>query len=323
MRIKKEVDYMRIVYMGTPDFAVYPLKALVESGHKVSLVISQPDKAKGRSNKLVPTPVKAAATELGIDVFQPEKIKEEASVARIKKCKPDVIVVAAYGQILPESILNIPEYGCINIHASLLPKYRGAAPIEWSIIDGCDKTGVTTMYMEKGLDTGDMIEKAEVAIEPDDTGETLHDKLALCGAGLIISTLKALEDNTAVRTKQDDSESSYAHMLTKELGKLDFNMPAVKLERLIRGLIPWPCAYTRIDGKNVKILKARVADESNAAYQTGTPGEIIEVTKKTFTVKCKEGALTILSLQPEGKKVMDTVSFLNGNKLSVHSMVGE
>lgn len=323
MRIKKEVDYMRIVYMGTPDFAVYPLKALVESGHKVSLVISQPDKAKGRSNKLVPTPVKAAATELGIDVFQPEKIKEEASVARIKKCKPDVIVVAAYGQILPESILNIPEYGCINIHASLLPKYRGAAPIEWSIIDGCDKTGVTTMYMEKGLDTGDMIEKAEVAIEPDDTGETLHDKLALCGAGLIISTLKALEDNTAVRTKQDDSESSYAHMLTKELGKLDFNMPAVKLERLIRGLIPWPCAYTRIDGKNVKILKARVADESNAAYQTGTPGEIIEVTKKTFTVKCKEGALTVLSLQPEGKKVMDTVSFLNGNKLSVHSMVGE
>lgn len=323
MRIKKEVDYMRIVYMGTPDFAVYPLKALVESGYKVSLVISQPDKAKGRSNKLVPTPVKAAATELGIDVFQPEKIKEEASVARIKKCKPDVIVVAAYGQILPESILNIPEYGCINIHASLLPKYRGAAPIEWSIIDGCDKTGVTTMYMEKGLDTGDMIEKAEVAIEPDDTGETLHDKLALCGAGLIISTLKALEDNTAVRTKQDDSESSYAHMLTKELGKLDFNMPAVKLERLIRGLIPWPCAYTRIDGKNVKILKARVADETNATYQTGTPGEIIEVTKKTFTVKCKEGALTVLSLQPEGKKVMDTVSFLNGNKLSVHSMVGE
>ncbi|MBQ9277401.1 MAG: methionyl-tRNA formyltransferase [Lachnospiraceae bacterium] len=314
---------MKIVYMGTPDFAVYPLKALVEAGHKVSLVISQPDKAKGRSNKLVPTPVKAAATELGIDVFQPEKIKEEASVARIKKCKPDVIVVAAYGQILPESILNIPEYGCINIHASLLPKYRGAAPIEWSIIDGCDKTGVTTMYMEKGLDTGDMIEKAEVAIEPDDTGETLHDKLALCGAGLIISTLKALEDNTAVRTKQDDSESSYAHMLTKELGKLDFNMPAVKLERLIRGLIPWPCAYTRIDGKNVKILKARVADETNATYQTGTPGEIIEVTKKTFTVKCKEGALTVLSLQPEGKKVMDTVSFLNGNKLSVHSMVGE
>ena len=212
-----EVKYMKIVYMGTPDFAVYPLKALVEAGHKVSLVISQPDKAKGRSNKLVPTPVKAAATELGIDVFQPEKIKDESAVAKIKKSKPDVIVVAAYGQILPESILNIPEYGCINIHASLLPKYRGAAPIEWSIIDGCEKTGVTTMYMEKGLDTGDMIEKAEVDIEPDDTGETLHDKLALCGANLIISTLKALEDKTAVRTKQDDSESSYAHMLTKEI----------------------------------------------------------------------------------------------------------
>ena len=314
---------MKIVYMGTPDFAVYPLRALVEEGHNVSLVITQPDKAKGRSNKLVPTPVKAAAAEYGIDVFQPEKIKEDSAVARIKKCKPDVIVVAAYGQILPESILNIPEYGCINIHASLLPKYRGAAPIEWSIIDGCDKTGVTTMYMEKGLDTGDMIEKCEVVIEPEDTGATLHDKLALCGAKLIISTLKALEEKTAVRIKQDDSESSYAHMLTKELGKIDFNMPADKIERLIRGLIPWPCAYTKIDGKNVKILKARIADKDNQVYKNGKPGEIIEITKKTFTIRCKEGALTVLSLQPEGKKAMDTVSFLNGNKLELNSMVGE
>ncbi|MBQ7706865.1 MAG: methionyl-tRNA formyltransferase [Lachnospiraceae bacterium] len=314
---------MKIVYMGTPDFAVGSLESIAKSGHEVSLVITQPDKAKGRSNKLVPTPVKQAATKLGIEVFQPGKIKEADSIEKIKKQKPDAIVVAAYGQILPESILEIPKYGCINIHASLLPKYRGAAPIEWSIIDGCEKTGVTTMYMEKGLDTGDMIEKSEVVIAPDDTGETLHDKLADAGAKLIISTLKALEDGTAVRTKQNDEESTYAHMLTKELGKLDFNMPAVKLERLIRGLIPWPCAYTVIDGKTAKILKARVANGENEAYKEGKPGEIVEVTKKSFTVKCKEGALTVLSIQPEGKKAMDTAAYLNGNKLCVHTFVGE
>ncbi len=314
---------MRIVYMGTPDFAVYPLKSIIEAGHKVVLVITQPDKAKGRSNKLVPTPVKEAATEYGIEVYQPEKIKEESAVNKIKKCKPDAIVVAAYGQILPESILNIPPLGCINIHASLLPKYRGAAPIEWSIINGEDKTGVTTMYMEKGLDTGDMIEKCEVMIEPYDTGETLHDKLAKAGAGLIVSTLKALEDKTAVRTKQEDSESSYAHMLTREMGKLDFDRPAEVIERLIRGLIPWPCAYTVIGGKTVKLLKARVADTDNPVFKKGKPGEIIEVTKKNFTVKCGEGALTILFLLPEGKKPMDAAAYLNGNKLTVGMHVGE
>ena len=314
---------MKIVYMGTPDFAVSALKSIADAGHKVSLVITQPDKAKGRSNKLVPTPVKQAAADLGIEVFQPEKIKSDDAVEKIKKCKPDAIVVAAYGQILPEKILEIPMYGCINIHASLLPKYRGAAPIEWSIIDGCEKTGVTTMYMEKGLDTGDMIEKAEVTIEADDTGKTLHDKLAIEGAKLIISTLKALEEGKAVRTKQNDEESSYAHMLTKELGKLDFNMPAKKIERLIRGLIPWPCAYTTIENKTAKILSAKVTDENDEKYKEAKPGEIVEVTKKNFTVKCKEGSLTILNLQPEGKKAMDAASYLNGNKLSVHTFVGE
>lgn len=314
---------MKIVYMGTPEFAVYPLKAIIEAGHKVELVITQPDKAKGRSNKLIPTPVKVAAGEYGIEVFQPEKIKEESAVNKIKKCKPDVIVVAAYGQILPESILSIPPFGCINIHASLLPKYRGAAPIEWAIIDGEEKTGVTTMYMEKGLDTGDMIEKCEVAIETSDTGETLHDKLALEGAMLIISTLKALQDNTAVRVKQNDEESSYAHMLTKELGRIDFSMSADRIERLIRGLIPWPCAYTVIEGKTVKLLKARVADNTNPIYEKGEPGEIIEVTKKNFTIKCGEGAITVLSLLPEGKKPMDAVAYLNGNKLACGIHCGE
>ena len=307
---------MKIVYMGTPDFAVYGLKSIVEAGHNVAAVITQPDKPKGRGKTLIPTPVKKQAMEYDIPVYQPEKIKEESVVNMLKEIAPDAIVVAAYGQILPESILNIPPYGCINIHASLLPKYRGAAPIEWSIIDGEKKTGVTTMYMEKGLDTGDMIEKAEIEITPEDTGETLHDKLAVAGGKLIISTLVALENNTATRTKQDDSKSCYAKMLNKEMGNIDFTMEAEKIERLIRGLNPWPCAYTTLDGKSLKLYKADVVEKQ------GNPGEIIEVTKKTFTIACGKDALVIKSLQPEGKKQMDTVAFLNGNKIEAGMKVG-
>lgn len=309
---------MRIVYMGTPDFAVYALESIISAGHEVSAVITQPDKPQGRSKALVPTPVKKKALEHDIPVYQPEKVREEETVNMLKNINPDAIVVAAYGQILPESILNIPKYGCINIHASLLPKYRGAAPIEWSIIDGEEKTGVTTMYMEKGLDTGDMIEKTEIVIEKDDTGETLHDKLALAGAELILTTLEALEAGTATRTKQDDSKSCYASMLNKDMGNIDFTKSATEIERLIRGLIPWPCAYTKIDGKTVKLYKAEVKAIDGKDYK---PGEIIEVTKKTFTIACGEDALIIRSLQPEGKKQMDTVAYLNGNKLSVGMMV--
>lgn len=300
---------MKIVYMGTPEFAVYGLKAIVEAGHEVAAVITQPDKAKGRSKALVPTPVKKQAMEYGIPVYQPEKVREDNVVDILNKIAPDVIVVAAYGQILPESILSIPPYGCINIHASLLPKYRGAAPIEWSIIDGEKTTGVTTMYMEKGLDTGDMIEKIEVSIENTDTGASLHDKLAAAGAELIVSTLKAVENGTATRTKQDDEKSCYAKMLSREMGNIDFSCDASYIERLIRGLNPWPCAYTALDGKNLKIFKADVVEKS------GNPGEIIEVTRKTFTVACGKDALVIRNLQPEGKKPMDTVAFLNGNKI--------
>lgn len=300
---------MKIVYMGTPDFAVYGLKAIVEAGHEVAAVITQPDKAKGRSKALVPTPVKKQAMEYDIPVYQPEKVREDNVVDMLKKIAPEVIVVAAYGQILPESILSIPPYGCINIHASLLPKYRGAAPIEWSIIDGEKTTGVTTMYMEKGLDTGDMIEKTEVDIENTDTGASLHDKLAAAGAKLIISTLKAVENGTATRTKQDDEKSCYAKMLSREMGNIDFSCDASYIERLIRGLNPWPCAYTVFDGKNLKIFRADVVEK------TGNPGEIIEVTRKTFTVACGKDALIIRNLQPEGKKPMDTAAFLNGNKI--------
>lgn len=314
---------MNIIYMGTPDFAVYPFEKLIEAGHNISLVITQPDKAKGRSKALVPTPVKVAAQKHNIEVLQPEKVREETVVDRIKNLKPDVIVVAAYGQILPESILNIPTYGCINIHASLMPKYRGAAPIERSILDGEEKTGVTTMYMEKGLDTGDMIDKIEVDITPDDTGETLHDKLAVCGAELIIKTLEKLETETATREKQDDALSSYAPMLTKEMGEIDFSNPADYIDRQVRALIVWPCAYTKISGKNVKILKVRVTDIDEQKYMDAKPGEIIEITKKNFTIKCGVGAITILKLLPEGKKPMDTVAYLNGNKLKTGMLVGE
>ncbi len=322
---------MRIVYMGTPEFAAIALDALVK-GHEVVAVITQPDKPQGRNRKLVPTPVKVKAQEYGIPVYQPQKVRDEETVQMIREYHPDVIVVAAYGQILPESILNIPAYGCINIHASLLPKYRGAAPIERAILDGEQVTGVTTMYMEKGLDTGDMIDKVEVKIEADDTGATLHDKLAKAGANLIIKTLSKIQDGTVKRTKQDDTESCYAAMLTKEMGQIDFSRPADELERLVRGLIPWPCAYTDIDGKNVKIYKASVVKMDDAyknAVQEKTevslafaPGEIVEVTKKYIVIACGKDALMIKNLQPEGKKAMDTAAYLNGNPLKTGMYAG-
>lgn len=311
---------MKIVYMGTPEFAVGALESIIKAGHEVKAVITQPDKAKGRSKALIPTPVKQKALEYGIEVLQPEKVKDNEIVEIIRTIAPDAIVVAAYGQILPETILNIPRYGCINIHASLLPKYRGAAPIEWSIIDGEKKTGVTTMYMEKGLDTGDMLDSVEIIIEDNDTGATLHDKLAVAGAELILKTLRNLEEGTAVRTKQDDSKSCYAVMLKKEMGNIDFTMDAASIERRIRGLIPWPCAYTSIDGKAVQIYGAIVKKIDSSAYK---PGEIIDVTKKSFTIACGSDALVIKSLKPEGKKQMDAAAYLNGNKLTCGMLVGE
>lgn len=308
---------MRVVYMGTPDFAVAALESIIRSGHEVTACFTQPDKPKGRGKTMQKTPVKMKAEEYQIPVYQPVKIRSEENVTLLKELDPDIIVVAAFGQILPEEILNIPKYGCINIHASLLPKYRGAAPIEWSIINGEKEAGVTTMYMEKGLDTGDMLDVAKVEIAPDETGGSLRNKLAELGAKLILTTMEKLEKGTAVRTKQKDEESSYASMLTKEMGSMDFTRPAAELERLIRGLIPWPCAYTKIDGKNVKIYSAAVTPDS------GAPGEIIEVTKKSFKIACGEGALRITSLQPEGKKRMDTAAYLNGNKLIAGMKAGE
>jgi len=308
---------MRVIFMGTPEFAVEALGRIAKAGHEIVAVYTQPDKPKGRSGKLQPSPVKEKTLELGIPVEQPERLRAEGNAERIQSLQPEIIVVAAYGQILPESILQIPPLGCINIHASLLPKYRGAAPIERSILDGEEKTGVTTMYMAKGLDTGDMIEQAVTEILPTDTGESLTARLAEMGGELILSTMEKLQAGTAVRTPQKEEDSSYAKMLDKAMGRMDFTKSAAELERAVRALYPWPCAYTVIDGHSAKILGAEVTEE------TGEPGTILEVTKKYFTIACGTGALRIRKLQPEGKKPMDTPAYLNGNKPEVGSRVGE
>ena len=304
---------MRVVYMGTPDFAVRPLKKIYEAGHDVVGVYTQPDAWKGRSKKLLPSDVKKAALELGLDVYQPEKLRDNESVEKLRELNPDIIVVAAYGQILSEDVLNIPKYGCINIHASLLPKYRGASPIEASIINGDEKTGVTIMYMAKGLDTGDIISQDEVEIGLHNT-ETLTVKLSEMGADLVVKTMADIEAGTASRTVQNDADSCYCGKLDKAMGQLDFTKTAVELERLVRGLYPWPCAYMSLEGKNLKIIDSEVVDVKDESVPVGA---VCEVTKKYFVIRCSEGGLKIKKLQPEGKKPMDTVAFLNGYKVEI------
>ena len=302
---------MRIVFMGTPDFSVPALKALVEAGHQVTAVVTQPDKQRGRGKKMQFPPVKEKAVEYDIPVYQPQRARDEEFIEELKNLNPDVIVVVAYGQILPESILNIPKYGCINVHGSLLPKYRGAAPIQWAVLDGEEKTGITTMYMEKGLDTGDMIDKAEVVLDKKETAGSLHDKLMVLGADLLLETLKKLEDGTAVREKQNDEESCYAKMLSKDMGQIDFTKSAREIECLIRGLNPWPSAYTDWNGKVMKIWEAKVLDENTDA----TPGTIVKVEKDGFSVQTGDGLLKVLVLQIPGKKRMEADAFLRGYQI--------
>lgn len=304
--------------MGTPDFAAGALKSLIENGHDIVLAVTQTDKPKGRGREVKFTPVKEVALDHGIEVFQPVKIKEKAAVEKLKGYNADVFVVAAYGQILSKEILDIPKYGCINIHASLLPKYRGAAPIQWCIIDGEKVTGVTTMMMDTGLDTGDMLDKKEVVIEEKETGGSLHDKLMAAGGQLIIETLEKLEKGTVVRTRQRDEDSCYARMLDKKLGEIDFNKSAVEIERLIRGLNPWPSAYTKLKGKNLKILEAEVLAEN---YEGECAG-IVFKDKKNIVVKTGEGSLRITRLQLEGKKPMDTEDFLRGFNIETGTVLG-
>ena len=297
---------MKVIFMGTPDFAVGTLEALHEAGHEITLVVSQPDKPKGRGHALQPTPVKAAAEHLGLPVFQPAKVREAADM--LEQTPADVIVVAAFGQLIPSRILHMKKFGCVNVHASLLPKYRGAAPIQWAVINGDEITGVTTMRMDVGLDTGDIIAKKQVRIAEDETGGSLFDKLAAVGAELCVETMQMLENKTATFTPQDNEASTHTKMISKELGDIDWKKPAVEIERLIRGLNPWPSAYTHLDNKAFKIWKARVV-ETDGAY---APGCICKVGKNMMVVQTGEGGLELLEVQLAGKKRMDAGSFLRG-----------
>ena len=302
---------MHIVFMGTPDFSVPALEALVKGGHQVIAAVTQPDKPKGRGKAVLMTPVKEKALEMGIPVYQPVKVREPEFVKTLADLAPDVIVVVAFGQILPKSILEIPRYGCVNIHASLLPKYRGAAPIQWAVIDGEKETGVTTMFMNEGLDTGDMLEKEVVPLDPKETGGSLHDKLSAVGGRLILSTLKGLEDGTLKGTPQTDEGSCYAKMLKKSLGDIDWTMDGAAIERLIRGLNPWPSAYTSLHGKTLKIWDADVTDREYGVE----PGTVAEVSKDQLIIQTGKGSLSVRSLQLEGEKRMDIQDFLRGYSL--------
>ena len=300
--------------MGTPDFSVGTLKALAVAGHEIVGVVSQPDKPKGRGKNLQPTPVKEAAMELGLPVYQPKKVRDPEFLEVLKELNPEVIVVVAFGQLIPKTILELAPYGCINVHASLLPKYRGAAPIQWAVIDGEAETGVTIMRMDEGLDTGDMISKVTVPVLADETGGSLFDKLSEAGAKLLVETLPSLEDGTAVFEKQpEESPTAYAGMIKKSMGDLDWTRPAEELERLIRGLNPWPSAYTKMDGKTLKIWKAQVLEEERE--EDYMPGTILLTEQQEFMVQTGKGILKITELQLEGKKRMDTSSFLRGYHL--------
>lgn len=308
---------MRVIFMGTPDFSVGTLEALIQAGHQVVLAVTQPDKPKGRGGKMQFPPVKETAMEHGIPVFQPRKVREPENIEELKKYQADVIVVVAFGQILPREILELTPYGCINVHASLLPSYRGAAPIQWAVINGETVSGVTTMQMDEGLDTGDMLLKTEVPLEPEETGGSLHDKLAAAGASLCVRTLKALEEGTVTPKKQGESPTAYASMLKKEMGEIRWEEPAISIERLIRGLNPWPSAYTHLDGRTLKIWKAQVREGN----PEGVCGQIVETGRDSISVKTGNGVLVLQEVQLEGKKRMDAGAFLRGFPLKAGTVL--
>ena len=303
---------MRIIFMGTPDFSVGTLEALVEAGHDVCLVVTQPDKPKGRGKEMQFTPVKEAAVKHGIPVFQPRRVREPECVEELRKYNADVCVVIAFGQILPKEILELTPYGCMNVHASLLPAYRGAAPIQWALISGEKVTGITTMQMDEGLDTGDMLLKVEVPITNEDTGETLHDKMAEAGAKLAVKTLAQMEKGLLKPEKQGETTTPYAKMLKKEMGNIDWTKPADEIERLVRGMNSWPSAYTKWENKVMKIWRAAVEEKDTQA----APGTIVNVTKDDFAVQTGKGLIVVKELQIPGKKRMDAGAFLRGYQIA-------
>lgn len=307
---------MKVVFMGTPDFAVNTLAAIIEAGHEVAAVVTQPDKARGRSGELKMPPVKELAVEHNLKVYQPVKIKDSDMEEVLREINPDVIVVVAFGQILPKSILELPKYGCVNVHASLLPKYRGAAPIQWAVIDGEEYSGVTTMQMDVGVDTGDMLMVEKYKLAEDETGGSLFERLAVLGAKLLVKTLDGLENGTIIPVKQGEG-ATHAAKLDKQTGLIDFSKSAVEIERLIRGLNPWPSAYTGLNGKTIKIWKASVDKDGKAGA-----GEIYSVDKNSFSVGTAEGGLVITEVQLEGKKRMSVHDFLLGTNIETGTILG-
>ncbi|MBO4324099.1 MAG: methionyl-tRNA formyltransferase [Lachnospiraceae bacterium] len=304
---------MRVVYMGTPDIAAVILQRLLREPYKVVLAVTQPDRPKGRGKELAKSPVKIVAEEAGIPVFQPVKLRDPEAVKTVAKAKPDMIIVAAFGQILPKEVLELPKYGCINVHASLLPAYRGAAPIQWAILDGQKETGITIMKMDEGLDTGDILLQKSIEIAPDETGGSLHDRLAELGAEALTEAIPGVIDGSLQPVPQGEMTTPYAKQLTKEMGRLDFTKPAEELERTVRGLYPWPGTYTELDGKLLKIQKAEAVVLKEAGLE---PGTITDITKKSFTFVTAVGGLRVLELQPEGKRRMTTEEFLRGYRFS-------
>lgn len=309
---------MKIVFMGTPDFAGSALKALIEAGHEITAVYTQPDKPKGRGKEVQMTPVKEIALEHGILVYQPRRIKDAEEVARLREIPADIFVVAAFGQIISQEILDMPKYGCVNIHASLLPKYRGAAPIQWAVIDGEEKTGITIMQMDAGIDTGDILYTKECMLDPKETGASLFDKLMVLGAEAIVEALPLIEAGKLVPVPQKEEEATHVGKLTKEFGKLDFSKPAVVLERLVRGLNAWPSAYTTFKGRQIKIWEAEVVCDVQ-----GEPGSVVDVDRESFTIAAAEGGLKVLQLQMEGKKRMAVKDFLLGCPIKAGDSFGE
>ena len=308
---------MKILFMGTPDFALFSLKALVECGnHEICGVVTQPDKPKGRGYALLPPPVKVYAEQAGIPVYQPNTLRDEAFASLLDSIAPELIAVVAYGKILPKNVIDYPEYGCINVHGSLLPEYRGAAPMQRAVIDGKKVTGITTMYMAEGLDTGDMLLKYELPIGENDNFEVVHDSLGELGAKALLDTVDLLARGEAVRIPQDDSLATYAKKITKEDCLLDFSLDARTLHDLIRGLSPIPLAYTHTpDGKLLKVIESRVADES-AEHGDEECGKVISL-EHGIEVACKHGSITILRLLPEGKSRMSADDFIRGRKIAI------
>ena len=301
---------MRIVFMGTPDFAVPSLQALIDAGHDVCAVYTQPDKPQGRKQILTAPPVKTLALEHDIPVFQPNTLKNEDEQARLRELAPEVIIVVAYGKLLPKAVLDIPPHGCINVHGSLLPRWRGAAPIQWAVIAGDEMAGVTTMQMTEGLDTGDMLLTYETKVGEKETAGELFDRLAQAGAELLTETLVKLDEITP--RPQDDAQSCYAHMLDKQMAVIDWSKSAHEIDCLIRGLNPWPIALTTLSGERLKVFAAE------KAAGNGEPGTVLEADpKKGLTVACGEGALKLIEIQLVGGKRMKTTDFLRGHAIEV------